>query len=180
MNLPFSPLLRPARSAGFSLVEVTMALGVLGVAIIPLIGLVPVGLKVFREAIDATVQTQIVQSIGTLAEQTDFADLGGASGNTQAVGTRIQNPSASAQDRAGAGGVRHYFNEQGVAVSQKDAIYTAQVTYWAPAPGGHANLPGNASSSNLALLWIDIYQSKGEQSPVSTHTLHVADFGKRL
>lgn len=60
------------RQRGFSLVEVTLAIGVVGFAFVAVLGLLPVGLHVFRAGIDTTVQSQIVQRVVADAQQTDF------------------------------------------------------------------------------------------------------------
>lgn len=51
------------RSPGFSLVEVTLALGVVGFALVAILALVPVGMKSGGEAIDATHTSLIGQDI---------------------------------------------------------------------------------------------------------------------
>ncbi len=63
---------RRASTAGFSLVEMVLALGVLAFAVIPLFGLLPMGMTTFRKAMDASVTTQISQRIVNEAQQTDF------------------------------------------------------------------------------------------------------------
>lgn len=62
---------------GFSLIEVTIALGVVSFALIALFGLLPTGLTTFRSSIDRTVASQIAQNIISQARQTDFSSLGG-------------------------------------------------------------------------------------------------------
>jgi len=61
---------RPSQSAAFSLVEVTLALGIVSISLLSLIGLLPTGLTALRESMEQTVHAQIVQRIAT--------DLGGA------------------------------------------------------------------------------------------------------
>ena len=51
------------RKKGFTLVETALAMGIVAFALIPIIGLIPVGLDSLREAISSTVESQIVQSI---------------------------------------------------------------------------------------------------------------------
>lgn len=60
---------------GFSLVEVALALGILTFALVALVGLLPAGLRSFESAIDATVQTQIAQTVATRARQAKFTEL---------------------------------------------------------------------------------------------------------
>lgn len=64
-----------ARHAAFSLVEVALALGIIAFALIPVIGLVPIGLSSFRKGIDLSVGAQITQHIIEEAQQSDFETL---------------------------------------------------------------------------------------------------------
>lgn len=50
-------------SRAFSLVEITVAIGVIAIALIAILGLVPVGMKSGREAVDATRTSLIAQDI---------------------------------------------------------------------------------------------------------------------
>jgi uncharacterized protein (TIGR02598 family) len=61
-----------ARTDGFSLVEMVLALGVLAFAVVPIFALLPAGMTTFRKAIDASVTTQISQRMVNEAQQTDF------------------------------------------------------------------------------------------------------------
>ena len=66
----------PARlSHGFSLIEVTIALGIVSFALIALFGLLPTGLTTFRSSIDRSVASQIAQNIISEARQTEFSSL---------------------------------------------------------------------------------------------------------
>lgn len=60
---------------GFSLVEVTLTIGVVAFAFVALLGLLPTGLTVFREAMDTTVTSQIVQRITSELQETDYFTL---------------------------------------------------------------------------------------------------------
>lgn len=62
-------------SHGFSLIEVTIALGVVSFALIALFGLLPTGLTTFRSSIDRSVASQIAQNIISQARQTEFSSL---------------------------------------------------------------------------------------------------------
>jgi uncharacterized protein (TIGR02598 family) len=57
------------------MIEVVMALGIVAMAFVPLMGLLPVGLRNFRESIDQTVVAQIVQRLGNEAQQSDFESV---------------------------------------------------------------------------------------------------------
>ncbi|MEI6071372.1 MAG: Verru_Chthon cassette protein B [Verrucomicrobiae bacterium] len=60
---------------GFSLVEVTLAIGIVAFAFLTILGLIPTGLRTFRGAIDTSVSGQIFQRIVNEAQQTDFDTL---------------------------------------------------------------------------------------------------------
>lgn len=51
------------RSLGFSLVEVTLAIGVIAFALIAIMGLIPIGTKSGRDSIDATRTSMIAQTV---------------------------------------------------------------------------------------------------------------------
>jgi len=69
-----TPQLAGARR-GFSLVEVTMAVGLVSFAVITVIGLMPVGLAALHRAIDTTEEAQIVRQIGAQAVLTPYSTL---------------------------------------------------------------------------------------------------------
>lgn len=95
---------RRARGA-FSLVEVVLAIGIVSFAFVGLFGLLPAGLNIFRQAMDNSVGSQIVQRLVNEAQQTDFPTL------------------------TAAATVLRYFDEQGNEVTAaNDSIYTAEVS----------------------------------------------------
>ena len=69
-----TPLKRIGRG-GFSLVEVTLAIGIVAFAFMAVLGLIPVGMKTFRSSINTSVSGQIFQRIVNEAQQTDFDTL---------------------------------------------------------------------------------------------------------
>lgn len=60
---------------GFSLVEIVMAIGIIAFAFVALFGLLPVGLKVFRESVDQANETWILQSLNSMAQTTAWSKL---------------------------------------------------------------------------------------------------------
>ncbi len=60
---------------GFSLVEVTIALGVTAFALVALFGMLPTGLNLFRSSMDTSIKSQIVQELNSEALLADFTDL---------------------------------------------------------------------------------------------------------
>ena len=53
----------PRRVSGFSLIEVTLAIGVIAFALLAILGLIPIGMRSGRESIDATRTAQIAQDV---------------------------------------------------------------------------------------------------------------------
>lgn len=64
-----------SRSRGFSLVEVTLSIGIIAFAFVALLGLLPAGLTSFRAAIDSNNETRIVQSLIGKVQMTDFSQV---------------------------------------------------------------------------------------------------------
>src|SRR5687768_5030772 len=75
-SLPSTAHLTPlAGSKGFSLVEIVLAIGIIAFAFVALFGLLPVGLKVFRESVDEANETWILQSLNSMAQTTEWSKL---------------------------------------------------------------------------------------------------------
>lgn len=131
--------------AAFSLVEVTLAVGVAGFAFISLLGLLPLGVTTFHNAMDASLGTQIFQRVVNDMQQADFNALAGN-----------QNP-----------GFR-YFDEQGNELpeaEQKAAIYHVR-TLVIP----DTSLPGPGSNlQEVATLVVQIANNPaGTEIPVDS------------
>jgi uncharacterized protein (TIGR02598 family) len=60
---------------GFTLIEVTISLGIVAFAMVSLVGLLPAGLSNFRMAMSNTIEAQIVQALSEDIAVTDFANL---------------------------------------------------------------------------------------------------------
>ncbi len=58
--------------AGFSLVEITLAIGIVAFAFVGLFALLPAGLTTFRQAMDTSVGAQIAQRIAGELQETDY------------------------------------------------------------------------------------------------------------
>src|SRR5262245_23410038 len=56
---------RSSQTAGFSLVEVTLALGVAGICLTVLMGLLPVGVKTQQNSIQQTTANQIISQLSS-------------------------------------------------------------------------------------------------------------------
>jgi uncharacterized protein (TIGR02598 family) len=66
---------RTPGTLGFSLVEIALAIGIIAFAFVAMFSLLPVGMNIFREAMDTSISAQIVQRIVGDAEETDFDTL---------------------------------------------------------------------------------------------------------
>ncbi len=121
------------RACGFTLVEVTMAIGIISFAFVATIGLLPVGLSVSRQAIETTIQSQIVQQLTTQALQTDFSQLATLS---------TADP--------------YYFDDQGKSTSNTSSNYKAGFTV-----ATTTALPAGASTQKLATVTIFVLNTKG-------------------
>jgi len=73
----FPSAVRPRKSAesGFSLVEITLAIGIIAFAFVALFGLLPVGLSTLRGAIDTSNETRILQNFVGKVQVTDFNEI---------------------------------------------------------------------------------------------------------
>jgi uncharacterized protein (TIGR02598 family) len=89
-------------AGAFSLVEVTLALGLVGFAVLAVIGLLPGGLSTLRQSMEQTVEAQIVQSIAAQSVITPFKQM-------------------STNDQ--------YFDDEGLPSTAAEARYTAKVTF---------------------------------------------------
>lgn len=72
---PFRTCLFLDSQRGFSLVEIVIALGIVSFAMMSIVGLIMVGMNVFRSSIDTSVQTRIAQQIINEAQLSDFGKL---------------------------------------------------------------------------------------------------------
>lgn len=66
---------RCRHASGFSLIEVTLALGVFAFAVLGLMGMIPIALQTHRDAKNETVLSQIKQRLAAEALLTDGAQL---------------------------------------------------------------------------------------------------------
>lgn len=113
-------------SRAFTLVEVTMALGIASFAILSMLGIMVVGLNTMRGAIDTTVQAQIVQQVVGSLKQANFSTL-----STNAWSWK--------------------YDDRGVVVKTDDAkVYSASVQV------ANATLSGGTQNANLVKATVTI------------------------
>jgi uncharacterized protein (TIGR02598 family) len=130
---------RGARTQGFSLVEVVLAIGIVAFAAAPMFAFLPLGLTTFRQSAETSVGSQIVEQIINDAQQTDFNTL-------LTSGTSM------------------YFDDQGNKLSSAvGSVYTAQVTV-----SPQTDLPNSLAivSSNLATVSVRLATNPG-QAPLT-------------
>jgi len=145
----------PTRNHAFSLVEVTLALGILAFGLVSVIGLMPVGLNTFRQSINISVGSQISQRVMNEKRQTDFTTL---------------ISSTSAEYR--------YFSDEGDEIAEAnkaDAIFVARI-----AVTNSVAVPSSGSSRfmnySLAKVEVRLAHSPGgiktqvDASPLSPET----------
>lgn len=147
--------------SAFSLVEVTLSIGIMAFALIVTVGLLPTGLSTFRASMDRTVGAQIAQAIISEKSKEDFGNLIGATG-----------PEVK------------YFNDEGQETERDadDRVFAAQVEIIYP-----VSVPSTGSSRfdhfSLAQVRIQIVRSPGATadfgSPASVIHDHNAFFVRR-
>lgn len=140
----------PHVAFGFSLVEVTLALGIVGFAFLALFGMLPIGLKTFEGAVDSTVESQIAQSVITTAHQSKFSEL----------------PSMHGQQQ--------YFDEQGKSgqnIGAANYVYRTRVTV-----SSQTSIPVSNPNHKLATVLVAIEKISGPNQQRNFSAL-IADNG---
>ncbi len=138
---------RRLRGAGFSLVEVVLAIGIVAFGILAVFGLLPAGLSILRESIETTVSSQILQQIISEAQETDFDQL-------------IKDSTGNAIS-AGSTGVKalRYFDDQGGELTDPTrAIYHVN-TRIKPATESPADPP--FTNPDLATVTVQVVKNPG-------------------
>jgi len=123
----------------FSLVEITVAIGIVAFAFMGILGLIPTGLNTYRQTINLSVGSNIAQKVVREVQQTDFTTLIG--GNTSA----FQQSSTP-----------RYFDEQGnelSATAQAKAIYQVNTCI---IPSTPIIGTGGTSNPNIATVTVQI------------------------
>ena len=143
-----TPAVRPlARFPhGFSLIEVTIALGVVSFALIALFGLLPTGLTTFRSSIDRSVASQIAQNIISQARQTEFSSL-----------SSLATPS----------GVPKRFTEDGDETTDATkTIYVAKVEVVTP-----VSFPPSTPNTSMAKIRVRVVNSpSGSEAAITSNS----------
>lgn len=134
--MPSTPLCstnnRPHFQRAFSLVEVVLALGVVSFAMVSILGLIPVGLSTYRNAMNLSVEAGIAQRLVADVQRADFQNLGSAD---------------------------FTFDDQGIEVTADKAIFTAHVD--TPQPVSAGNIIQSGAPARTVLIKISNRQNPG-------------------
>lgn len=139
---------------GFSLVEVVLAIGVVAFAFLAIFGMLPTGLGISRQAMDASVGAQIAQRIINDAQQSDFAELLKDAGGKTIAGTNQTGRKAE-----------RYFDDQGgelPAASKRLAIYHVN-TRVTPATAMPKTGTSNGDNVHLAAVTVQVANNPGNR-----------------
>ncbi len=144
----------------FSLVEITLALGIISFAFVAIFGMLPVALGTARDSIDRTRGAQIVQRLFAETQQTPFDQLGGLVGSVfwfDGDGEEIASATA-----ASIGGPAGY-------------VYSATLAQ--SGAGSGAAFTGTRTSTMLVKVAKnrDVTRLAGDQEPLLQEAFVVAD-----
>ncbi|MEO6788841.1 MAG: Verru_Chthon cassette protein B [Chthoniobacteraceae bacterium] len=163
---------RQRKASGFTLIEVAIAVGILAVALVALLGLLPGGMTNFRKAMDTSITAQIAQRILLDMQQADFAQVIDAPAGTDSipVGYTFTAPTRASQQF-------RYFDEQGgelippnngttLTATQKLAlVYQVNIRVM---PTASLPADGNAVKEDVAQVTVQVARNPGNKTiPVS-------------
>ena len=141
-------------AAGFSLVEVALAIGVVAFAFVAIFGLLPTGLSISRQAMEASVASQIAQRVINDAQQSDFAEL-----LKDAAGITISGTNQTGRK------AERYFDDQGgelAATNKSLAIYHVN-TRITPATAMPKTGTSNIDNVHLAVVTVQVANNPGNR-----------------
>lgn len=154
MFIPCINYRRVARA--FSLIELTIALGIVGFALVAILGLVPLGLKAFQDAMRMNVEAEIVQSLARELENTPWKTA------TSSAGLPTANPPDGLRDYDAASSSSNFpiwFDDEGRELARGGTN--------PPAPSG----PNDRPAAYGVVIRIEPAQVNGGAIVVSTSTL---------
>ncbi len=137
------------QTAGFTLIEVAIALGIIAFALVALMGMLPIGLDSLHDSKRNTIDARIVQQMSTMLRLSDWSTPGSTPG-TDGGNTIINSYN----------GVLYYFDSDGnqIGSSQKPPANSNLITYTAQltinnksATSGNVTLPGTSQSNSFLL-----------------------------
>lgn len=155
-------------AAGFSLVEIVLAVGIVAGAIISIMSLLPQGLNIFRQSINYSVGSHIAQLIINEAQQTDFNILTANPGAAKSV--RYFDDQGNEMKAATEAFVVYHVNTQVIATTTFPGATTKNAsvaTITIQVANNPSNQPLDLQSGTL--LWADT-----NKQPIVTYSSLVA------
>lgn len=157
-----------AHQRGFSLVEVVIAIGIVAFGIMAVFGLLPAGLDIFRQSMDSTVSSQILQRIINEVQETDFdqliKDQAGGTISTSGTGVKaIRYFDAQGNELTEATAAIYHVNTRIQAATQSPGNSSLPNSYLATVTVQVAKNPGglplaNETDSAMSNLWSGAYE----------------------
>lgn len=114
-----------SRRRAFSLVEVTLALGIISFALVALLGTMPVGLNTMRQAALQTTESQIVREVSANALMTSYTNYSGKS---------------------------FFYDDEGVLLTNSPAPPPTATRYWVTAICTSPVFPGSTNAPDTSPL----------------------------
>ena len=151
---PLSRQIHRQKQAAFSLVEVTLAIGIVAFAFVALFGLVPTGLNVFRSAIDTSIGSTILQQVVENAQETDYDALQNTS-----IPDAFYDEQGDLLTTNGAP-----LQVGGDPAIMAKAIYRVHVTVLTPTKFPATQDSSNPSTKNVATLQVQVAKDPGHSS----------------
>lgn len=137
---------------GFTLVEITLCLGLVSFALVSTLGLLPAGLTTLRSSMNQTVEAQILQSIASRAVISSF---------TNVIASTL------------------YFDDEGLPVAAGDvAYYTADLTPGATSFPGCTNAVALTNSLKNVKVALVARPNPSAAGRTNIYSLQVANSGK--
>lgn len=145
----------PVGRKAFTLVEVSLACGVISFALVSILGLIPVGLTTLRETMDQTVEGQIVQKLSAKILLLPYSQLDTHYATTQ----------------------NFYYDQEGEEVSlATDAAYSVAILPPADAVyPGFSNAP-TPESDSLRLMQINVKRQQSVRA-ANRYNVYIANSG---
>lgn len=152
------PIFQSRRNRAFSLPEVAIAIGIIGFAMVTMMGMLPVGLQSARASREALACSQIERTISSELHQLSFKDLDSYIGASASPAVR-------------------YFDESGnqLASTAKDIQYEVTCRRKSEKFFSGADRSNNLSNQ-IAVLELSILNAVRRSTP-EIHTIHVANQG---
>jgi uncharacterized protein (TIGR02598 family) len=156
------------RQAAFSLIEVTLAIGIVAFAFMSILGLLPIGMNTFRQAMNTSICSQIGEQVMNDVQETDFNDLmspaSGNSSNNSGSPFLLSSGSSATQ-------TTRYFDYRGNELTAGSSTAAPQgALYWVHTritpntilPGSASTNAANSGNPALATVTIQIINNPGE------------------